>query len=259
MQITDFEDAKDRVLMGPERRSLVISPKEKWSTAVHEAGHALVGRLIPHGDPIHKVTIIPRGQALGVTSMLPEEDRHSLSKSYCLAQIRYMMGGRAAEEVLLRMSTPSRNDLKRATELATSWLQWGMTDLGPISFGSNSESFSADLVRERDFSEETASAVDKAIHSILDEAYADAKALMDRHKGVLKAISEALVERETLEGEELDKVIRKHGGQDLLPKKDHEPPGAKPARIIAPEKQRLEEPGSDGLQPGPDTPVPDPA
>ncbi len=263
VQITDFEDAKDRVLMGPERRSLVISPKEKWSTAVHEAGHALVGRLIPHGDPIHKVTIIPRGQALGVTSMLPEEDRHSLSKSYCLAQLRYMMGGRAAEEVLLgELSSGVSNDLKRATELTHAMVcQWGMSELGPISFGSNSEVFlGRDLMREREFSEETASAVDRAIHSILDEAYADAKDLMAKHKNILVKISEALVERETLEGEELDVIIRKRGGNDLLPKRDQEPPGPKPTRIIAPEKPgHGKETEDNGLEPGPDAPVPDPA
>ncbi|MFO7974804.1 MAG: ATP-dependent zinc metalloprotease FtsH [Candidatus Hydrogenedentota bacterium] len=262
VQIPDFEDAKDRVMMGPERRSMVISTKEKWSTAVHEAGHALVGRLIPHGDPVHKVTIIPRGQALGVTSMLPEEDRHSLAKSYCLAQIRYMMGGRAAEEVLLdELSSGVSNDLQRATELAHAMVcQWGMSELGPVSFGSNSEVFlGRDLVREREFSEETASAVDKAVHSILDEAYADAKGLMTKHKDILVAISEALVERETLEREELDDIIRKHGGDNLLPKKDEEPPGPRPSRVIAPEKPSKEEPDSDGLQPGPDTPVPDPA
>ncbi len=264
VQITDFEDAKDRVLMGPERRSLVISPKEKWCTAVHEAGHALVGRLIPHGDPIHKVTIIPRGQALGITSMLPEEDRHSLSKSYCLAQIRYMMGGRAAEEVALdELTSGVSNDLKRATELAHAMVcQWGMSELGPISFGSNSEVFlGRDLVRERDFSEETASAVDKAVHAILDEAYANARDLMTKHKHILLAISEALVERETLEGDELDEIIRKHGGQDLLPRKDREPPaGPRPARAVVPEQPRdEEEPDSGGLQPGPEAPVPHPA
>ena len=264
VQVTDFEDAKDRVLMGPERRSLVISSKEKWCTAVHEAGHALVGRLIPHGDPIHKVTIIPRGQALGVTSMLPEEDRHSLSKSYCLAQIRYMMGGRAAEEVALdELTSGVSNDLKRATELAHAMVcQWGMSELGPISFGSNSEVFlGRDLVRERDFSEETASAVDKAIHAILDEAYSEARDLMTKHKDILLAISEALVERETLEGDELDKIIRKRGGQDRLPRKDREPPaGHRPARAVVAEQPRdEEEPDSGSLQPGPEAPVQHPA
>ncbi|MGI6458744.1 MAG: ATP-dependent zinc metalloprotease FtsH [Candidatus Hydrogenedentales bacterium] len=263
VQMADFEEAKDRVLMGPERRSLVISPAEKWSTAVHEAGHALVGRLIPHGDPIHKVTIIPRGKALGVTSMLPEEDRHSLSKSYCQAQICYMMGGRAAEEIALKELTSGvSNDLKRATELAHAMVcQWGMSDLGPISFGSNSEVFlGRDLVRERDFSEETASAVDKAIHAILDEAYVRARDLLTKHKLLLMAVSVALMKRETLEGDELDEIIRKHGGKDLLPEKVTPPSGPKPARSAAPEQPRdEEEPDSGGLQPGPEAPVPHPA
>ena len=140
--------------------------------------------------------------------------------------------------------------------------QWGMSELGPISFGSNSEVFlGRDLVRERDFSEETASAVDKAIHAILDEAYSEARDLMTKHKDILLAISEALVERETLEGDELDKIIRKHGGQDLLPRKDREPPaGPRPSRAVVAEQPRdEEEPDSGGLQPGPETPVPHPA
>ncbi|HIJ64974.1 MAG TPA: cell division protein FtsH, partial [Candidatus Hydrogenedentes bacterium] len=229
----DFEDAKDRVLMGPERRSMVISAKEKRSTAYHEAGHVLVGRLLPDADPVHKVTIIPRGPSLGATSMLPDEDRHNLWRPYCLAEIRVLMGGRAAEEVVFdEFCSGAANDLKRAMELAHAMVcQWGMSELGPISFGSNNEVFlGRDFIRERDFSEETASAVDKAIHTILENAYNDARAMVEKHKDILTALAEALVERETLEGEEVDAIIRKHGGADLLPAKQADTEKAGPRK-----------------------------
>ena len=219
----DFEEAKDRVLMGPERRSLVMSDVEKKSTAVHEIGHVLVGRLLPNCDPVHKVTIIPRGPSLGLTSMLPKEDKHSYSRAYCLAQIRGLMGGRAAEEVVYNeYSSGASNDLKRATELAHSMVcQWGMSDLGPISFGTQAEVFlGRDFTRERDFSDETASAVDQAIHKLLEDAYADAKEVMVKHKDILVKMSDVLYERETLEAEEIDAIIREMGAEDLLPKDD---------------------------------------
>jgi cell division protease FtsH len=222
----DFEDAKDRVLMGPERRSLALSTKEKRNTAVHEAGHVLVGRLVAEADPVHKVTIIPRGPSLGLTSMLPKEDRHSLSKSYCLAQIRVLMGGRAAEEVVFsEYSSGAANDLKRGTELAHAMVcEWGMSEIGPISFGSNQEIFlGRDFMKERDFSDETASAVDKAIHRLLEEGYADAKEIIVRNQPILMALADELIERETLEAEEIDGVIRDNGGADLLPSADEKP------------------------------------
>ncbi len=226
----DFEEAKDRVLMGPERRSLVMSDVEKKSTAVHEIGHVLVGRLLPNCDPVHKVTIIPRGPSLGLTSMLPKEDKHSYSRAYCLAQIRVLMGGRAAEEVVYdEYSSGASNDLKRATELAHSMVcQWGMSELGPISFGTQAEVFlGRDFTRERDFSDETASAVDQAIHKLLEDAYADAKEVMVKHKAILVKMSEVLYERETLEAEEIDDIIREMGAEDLLPK-DAPKPKPKP-------------------------------
>ena len=238
----DFEEAKDRVLMGPERRSLVLSDEEKKSTAVHEVGHVLVGRLLPNCDPVHKVTIIPRGPSLGLTSMLPKEDKHSYSRAYCLAQIRVLMGGRAAEDVVYEeFSSGAANDLKRATELAHSMVcQWGMSELGPISFGSQAEVFlGRDFARERDFSDETASAVDKAIHKILEDAYVDAKQVMVEHKEILLKMSDVLYERETLEADEIDAIIREVGGDDLLP--DEPPPPAKPEPVQAPEKPKAEQ------------------
>ena len=251
----DFEDAKDRVLMGPERRSLVLSAKEKKNTAYHEAGHVIVGRFLPHADPVHKVTIIPRGPALGVTSMIPLEDRYSYVKEYCLAALRMMMGGRAAEEVMFgQFSSGAAGDLKSATELAHRMVcQWGMSEMGPISFGSNAEVFlGRDFMRERDFSEETASAIDKAIHKLLEEAYGDAKKMLVEHKDILIALSEQLFERETLDAEEIDDLIRRHGGAQYLPPKKETPPGTPSKGIeIAPDKVPAPTPEvGGGLGPG---------
>ncbi|NUM53952.1 MAG: ATP-dependent metallopeptidase FtsH/Yme1/Tma family protein [Candidatus Hydrogenedentes bacterium] len=257
----DFEDAKDRVLMGPERRSLVLSAKEKKNTAFHEAGHVIVGRLLPHADPVHKVTIIPRGPALGVTSMIPLEDRYSYSKEYCLAALRMMMGGRAAEDVMFgQFSSGAAGDLKSATELAHRMVcQWGMSEMGPISFGSNTEVFlGRDFMRERDFSEETASAIDKAIHKLLEDAYGDAKKMLIEHKNILVALSEELYERETLDAEEIDDLFRKHGLGHLLPVKKESPPGTPPKGIeVAPDKKAAREPEvGGGLGPGDMVPGP---
>ncbi|MFP4502485.1 MAG: ATP-dependent zinc metalloprotease FtsH [Candidatus Hydrogenedentota bacterium] len=223
----DFEDAKDRVLMGPARHSMVLSPKEKLATAYHEAGHALVARLLEDADPVHKVTIIPRGPALGVTSILPEEDRYSISKKYCIAQLRYMMGGRAAEDIVFNEFTSgAANDLKRSTQIAHAMVcEWGMSDLGPISFGSSNDVFlGRDLMKSRDYSEETASAVDREVHRILEESYKQAKILLTEQEHILRALSEALYERETLSAEEVDEIIRAQGGGHLLPDKPQPEP-----------------------------------
>ncbi|MCX5758987.1 MAG: cell division protein FtsH, partial [Candidatus Hydrogenedentes bacterium] len=216
----DFEDAKDRVLMGPERRSLAISEEEKRLTAVHEAGHVLVGRLTPHTDPIHKATIIPRGPSLGLTSWLPVEDRHNVNKSYCLATLCMAMGGRAAEEVVFNeFSSGAAGDLRGSTARAHLMVcEWGMSDLGPISFGTNAEVFlGRDMLKERNFSEDTASAVDNEIHRLLNDAYAGAKELVIKHRPILDALAQELYEKETLEAEGIDDIIRTNGGKDLIP------------------------------------------
>jgi cell division protease FtsH len=227
VNMIDFEDAKDRVMMGPARLSLIMNPEEKKSTAYHEAGHTLVGRLLPDSDPVHKVTIIPRGPTLGVTSMLPKEDKYSISKKHSLATIRVLMGGRAAEEIIFDQYTSgASNDLKVATSRAHAMVcEWGMSELGPISFGSNDEVFlGRDFTKMRDHSDETAAAVDREVHHILEEAYKDAKDMLIEHKNILVALSEELYERETLEGKEIDEIIRANGGSDLLPPEDHPKP-----------------------------------
>jgi cell division protease FtsH len=238
----DFEDAKDRVLMGPERRSLVLSSKEKKTTAYHEAGHVLVGRLLPDADPVHKVTIIPRGPSLGLTSMIPVEDRHNYSRSFCLAQLRVAMGGRAAEDIIFgEFTSGASNDLKVSTDLAHAMVcQWGMSELGPISFGHNSEVFlGRDFVREREFSEDTAASVDRAIHTFLEEAYSDAKEMCTKHETILRALAEALYEKETLEASEIDAIIVQHGGKGLLPTPRQREKDITPKRptILAPSQQ----------------------
>ncbi len=216
----DFEDAKDRVLMGPARMSMILNPEEKKRTAYHEAGHALVGRLLPDADPVHKATIIPRGPALGLTSFLPKEDRYNVSKNYCLATIRMSMGGRAAEEIVYNEYTSGcAGDLQHATKIAHSMVcEWGMSALGPISFGHNDEVFvGRDFSKTRDYSDKTASDVDQEVHRILEDAYKDAVELLSEHRVVLNAMSEALYEKETLEAKEIDDIIREYGGDHLLP------------------------------------------
>ncbi len=253
----DFEDAKDRVMMGPERRSLVLSPAEKRNTAYHEAGHVLAGRLLPNSDPVHKVTIIPRGPSLGLTSMIPKEDRHSLSRSYLLAQLRVLMGGRAAEDVTFgEFTSGAANDLKVATDRAHAMVcEWGMSELGPISFGGNGEVFlGRDFMKERSYSEETAAAVDKAVHKLLEDAYSDVKQMMLDHKQILVALAEALYEKETLEAREIDEIIRANGGEHLIEvepgKKEDERPAAKQEQgvVVSPPPQGEGEVGD--VEPG---------
>ena len=261
VKMHDFEEAKDRVLMGPERRSLVITPKEKRITAVHEAGHALVCRLLPDADPVHKVTVIPRGPSLGSTSWLPEEDRHNVSKSYCLAMIRVAMGGRAAEEIAYdEFTSGAAGDLRTATQRAHSMVcEWGMSELGPISFGTNTEVFlGRDFAKEREYSDDTAFAVDNAIHAILDQAYEDAKNMLIEHRTILDAITEELLERETLNGAELDAIIRANGGEGLIPppKPTKEPIRTKVEPTVTSTAASKEDPEVDSPPPGnivPDT------
>jgi cell division protease FtsH len=252
----DFDEAKDRVLMGPERRSMVISAKEARMTAVHEAGHALVCRLMPEADPVHKVTIIPRGPSLGLTSWLPEEDRHSLSRRYLLAMLRVAMGGRAAEDIVYNeFTTGAAGDLQMATNQAHAMVcEYGMSDLGPVAFSHGKEIFlGRDFSKERDFSEATAARIDGEIRRMLEEAYADTRVLLLKHRPVLDAITDALVERETLDGVELDEIITRVGGRDILPVKEEPKAPTKPT-AVAPEPPRRrtveDDRGTDPLPPG---------
>ncbi len=209
----DFEDAKDKVLMGVERRSLLISEEEKKWIAYHEAGHTLVSKLIPGTDPIHKVTIIPRGHALGVTQQLPIDDRKIYSKTYCVNQLTVMLGGRAAEELEFKdLSTGARDDINRATLLARKMVcEWGMSEkLGPLTLGKQDEEIflGREMGMHRNFSEETAQLIDSEIKRFVDEAHKLAQKLLKENFSKLEKIARKLLEKEILDGNEIDEIIK---------------------------------------------------
>jgi cell division protease FtsH len=243
IEMTDFEFARDKVLMGSERRSMVISYEERRNTAFHEAGHAFVALMTPGTDPIHKVTIIPRGRALGVTQQLPLDDRHTYAKDYLLAQIAVLMGGRAAEEIFLsHMTTGAGNDIQRATELARRMVcEWGMSDaLGPLTFGQKEEQIflGKEFARHRDYSEATAVTVDGEIRRIVTENYEQAKRLLLENTERLTRIAEALLERETLGALEIQ-VIVEGGELPPLEKPLEKPNPGKPAGLAPPEDRQV--------------------
>jgi cell division protease FtsH len=206
----DMEEAKDKVLMGVERKSMIISEEEKKSTAFHEAGHALVAALIPEADPIHKVTIIPRGLALGVTQQLPLDDRYTYSKDYLEAQLSVLLAGRVAEILLLeKTTTGAANDFEKATEIARKMVcQWGMSDLGPLSFGERDDLIflGRDLAMNKNFSERTAELIDEEVKKIITKSYNRANGLLEKNKSKLLRIAKALLEKEVLDSEEIDKI-----------------------------------------------------
>jgi len=211
----DFELAKDKVIMGVERKSLMINEEEKKNTAYHEAGHALVAMVIPNADPLHKVTIIPRGMALGVTMQLPIDDKHSYSKDYLQAQLAILMGGRVAEEMFMNhVTTGAGNDIERATDLARKMVcEWGMSDLGPMSFGKKEEQIflGREIAQHRDYSEATAIEIDKQVRGLVDFGYTEAKRILSNEREALVRIAVALLEREVLDGAEVRRLI--DGGQ----------------------------------------------
>jgi cell division protease FtsH len=198
--------------MGVERKSMIISDAEKRNTAYHEAGHTLVAKLIPGTDPIHKVSIIPRGRALGMTQQLPMDDRYTYSKDYLLKTLRVLLGGRAAEEIALNhMTTGAGNDLERATELARKMVcEWGMSEkLGPLTYGKREEHIflGKEIARHKDFSEKTAEEIDNEIRRIVTEAYEDAKKLLKENFDILDNLAKRLLEKETLDATEIDRII----------------------------------------------------
>ncbi len=212
VNMCDFEYAKDKILMGKERRSLILSDEEKRTTAYHEAGHALVARLLPGTDPVHKVTIIPRGRALGVTMQLPEEDRHSYSKAYLLNTLKVLLAGRVAEELVFdTITTGAGNDIERATGMARKMVcEWGMSDnIGPMAIGSKEEEvfMGREFGHARNFSEETAKLVDDEISSIIDDARAKCHELLKENMKYLHAMSDALLDRETISGSDIDLIM----------------------------------------------------
>ncbi len=207
----DFEVAKDKVLMGVERKSLLLSDDEKKNTAYHEAGHALVAAKMPHSDPVHKVTIIPRGMALGLTMQLPTDDRHNYYKNYLDTQIAILMGGRLAEEMFLNcMSTGAGNDIERATDLARKMVcEWGMSDLGPLTFGKKEEQIflGREIAQHRDYSEATAIQIDEEVRKMVSAGYNTAKQILSENRDTLTRIALALIEREVLDAVEIKMLV----------------------------------------------------
>jgi cell division protease FtsH len=210
---SDFEFAKDKVLMGVERKSMIISEVEKKNTAYHEAGHTLVAKLTPGTDPLHKVSIIPRGRALGVTQQLPIDDKYTYSKDYLLKALAILLGGRAAEEIALNHTTTGAgNDLERATELARKMVtEWGMSEkLGPLTFGKKVEQIflGREIAQHKDYSEKTAVDIDEEVKRIILDAYGTAKSLLTENQDLLEMLAKELLEKETLDGSEIDALIQ---------------------------------------------------
>jgi cell division protease FtsH len=218
VMMIDFELAKDKILMGAERKSLILSDAEKRNTAYHEAGHALVAAVLPEADPLHKVTIIPRGLALGVTMQLPIDDKHSYNKNYLLAELAILMAGRIAEEKYLhQMTTGAGNDIERATDMARKMVcEWGMSELGPLSFGKKEEQIflGREIAQHRDYSEETAIRIDEQVKKLVQGAYDRAAGVIDERSDALVKIAEALLVREILDGAEVLQLIK---GETLPP------------------------------------------
>jgi len=209
----DFEEAKDKVLMGVERKSMIISEDEKRNTAYHEAGHTLVAKLLPGTDPIHKVTIIPRGRALGLTQQLPIDEKHTYSKDYLMNNITVLMGGRVAEELIFQHTTTGAgNDIERATELARKMVcEWGMSErLGPLAFGKKEEQIflGREIAQHKDYSEKTAIEIDEEITSIVTQCYERSKKLLSENIDILKRLAETLLEKEVLDGDQIDRIVK---------------------------------------------------
>lgn len=212
VEMVDLEESKDKVMMGAERKSMIISEEEKRSTAYHESGHVLVAKMTPGSDPVHKVTIIPRGRALGVTSFLPIDEKHNYTKTACKIRMTHLMGGRTAELLTLNeLSTGAGNDLERATELARRMVcEWGMSErMGPVTFGKKSEEIflGREIAQHRDYSEHTAVLIDEEIKALIQEASDQAMKILKKNEKILYKLAEALLEREILDGEEVDQII----------------------------------------------------
>ena len=227
----DFELAKDKVMMGSERRSMIISEEEKRNTAFHEAGHTLVAKLIPGTDPVHKVTIIPRGMALGLTQQLPIDEKYTYPRDYLLNRLTILFGGRVAEELVLNhMTTGAGDDIERATELARRMVcEWGMSEkLGPMTFGKKEEQIflGRDFTQQQDYSESTAVEIDAEVRRIIQASYLRAKDLLHTNLHLLHKIAEKLLEKETLDGMEIDALVQEFGGNGGSP---HSPSPVAPA------------------------------
>jgi cell division protease FtsH len=253
VMMLDFELAKDKILMGAERKSMILSDAEKRNTAYHEAGHALVAAVLPNADPLHKVTIIPRGMALGVTMQLPIDDKHSYNRDYLLSQLAILMAGRIAEEKFMNhMTTGAGNDIERATDLARKMVcEWGMSELGPLSFGKKEEQIflGREIAQHRDYSEETAIRIDEQVKKLVKGGYDTALNIIEEHRDAMVKIAETLLVREILDGNEVAAIIK---GQPI----EATSPGPKDAedhtqQVLRPEGGRRVPGLSEGERPQP--------
>ncbi len=252
--MNDFELAKDKVMMGAERRSMILTDEEKRNTAYHEAGHALVAALMPHSDPVHKVTIIPRGQALGVTMQLPLDDKHTYTRDYLTSRLTILMGGRIAEELFLdHMTTGAGNDIEQSTELARQMVcEWGMSSMGPLTFGKKEEQIflGREIAQHRDYSEATAIRIDAEVSNFVKGAYEQAKHLITENSDALVRIAEALLEREVLDGEDVKALL---DGRELpaLPTAPEADDGGRPQEVLRPDTPKRVPGLSEGGSPSP--------
>ncbi len=228
VMMVDFEMSKDKVMMGVERRSMILSDEEKKNTAYHEAGHALVAAMTPGADPVHKVTIIPRGMALGLTMQLPEDDKHTYTREYLETMLAVLMGGRSAEEIFLgHITTGAGNDIERATDIARNMVcEWGMSELGPLAYGKKEEAIflGREIAQHRDYSEDTAIQIDKEVKRIVNGGYESAKNLLSKNRDTLERIAQALLEREVIDANEVKMLME---GKPL-PDKPRTPPAPPP-------------------------------
>jgi cell division protease FtsH len=242
VMMVDFEMSKDKVLMGAERRSMILSDEEKKNTAFHEAGHALVAAMTPGADPLHKVTIIPRGMALGVTMQLPIDDKHTYTKEFLESQLAVLMGGRAAEEIFLNhITTGAGNDIERATEIARQMVcEWGMSPLGPLTFGKKEEAIflGREIAQHRDYSEDTAIKIDAEVRSIVNLGYSRARNILETNREALQRVAQGLLDREVLDAIELKLLM---DGKPL-PEKPPPPPAAPPVPTREPQLSLRPEP-----------------
>ncbi len=262
VEMTDFELAKDKVMMGAERRSMVMSLAERRNTAYHESGHALVAMMQPGADPVHKVTIIPRGMALGVTQQLPLDDRYTYSRDYLMTQLATMFGGRVAEELIFgHMTTGAGDDIEKATELARKMVcQWGMSqELGPMTFGRREEQvfLGRDIAHHKDYSEHTAIEIDREVRRIVDDAYQRARKLLSENLPLLHAVSERLLEKEVLDGGEVAEMVKAYREGRPFPAEAPAAPsdGPRPGTSAAPEKPKPADEGSPAIAGIPPKPV----
>jgi cell division protease FtsH len=258
IEMGDCDEAIDRVMVGPERRSVVMSQREKENTAFHESGHAVVAGMTPNSDPVHKVTIIPRGMALGITWSLPDEDRHSMTKNEILATIKRALAGRIAEEIKFGdVTTGASNDFEKATELARRMVtQYGMSDtLGPIQYGrGNHQVFlGRDFGEDRNYSEEIAGKIDVEVRKIIDTCYAEARQILEVNWDKVERMANSLLEHETVEAEEVLSIL---GGKPWPPEKPNVP---QPAEPIAASSQSEPEPRTERPKRLPPTISPEPA